>query len=515
MLGGPGTGKTTTALWTAREELVSPASAPWHRVLFLTFSRTAVGQIGRRAPDVFAGRPERIEIATFHGFAFRLLDAFGRYAGHGRASPKIQSPARARLFGAQPGRLTYDDLLPAAERLLSSSYFAGLVARRWPLVICDEFQDTSDEQWSLLRRLGQSARLLLLADPNQMIYTFVPGVGLHRLEAARGLATAVVELEPRSHRDPTGVIPAMAESIRRRRFLDAAVTEAIAADRLAIVPNIPEHQLAAAVLEQIERCRRDGVSSVGIFAHSNEAVATLSGGLTEARCDHVLVGLPESHAAALEAMSVLCQFAVGGASHDQARAALATFLTASTRGDLPPALAVDLVRGSAIEAGLNRRLSSLETQLQDAREGRIGELAALASKAWSRLRISSGGRVWRRAAPVFLAAAGSLASERAGPDSTEKLAALIERRLPRALLDFDSVGRSPVQLMNFHQTKGREADVVCLVYRENDWFGREREPFTRVSRVLFVALTRARQRAVVILPPRPHPLVAPFRELLA
>ncbi|HBZ69829.1 MAG TPA: hypothetical protein DEP35_08885 [Deltaproteobacteria bacterium] len=67
--------------------------------------------------------------------------------------------------------------------------------------------------------------------------------------------------------------------------------------------------------------------------------------------------------------------------------------------------------------------------------------------------------------------------------------------------------------MNFQQTKGREADVVILVYGDDDWFGREREPFPENSKLPYVSLTRARQSNVVLLPPDPHPVVAPFASL--
>ena len=69
--------------------------------------------------------------------------------------------------------------------------------------------------------------------------------------------------------------------------------------------------------------------------------------------------------------------------------------------------------------------------------------------------------------------------------------------------------------MNFHQTKGREADVVILVYRDGDYLAHYSagEPFEDPSRVLFVALTRAKTRVVVVLPTSPHPLVSPFAHL--
>lgn len=64
--------------------------------------------------------------------------------------------------------------------------------------------------------------------------------------------------------------------------------------------------------------------------------------------------------------------------------------------------------------------------------------------------------------------------------------------------------------MNFHQTKGREADAVILVYREGGFVAgwNEHEPFEEKSR--YVGLTRARVRISVLLPPNPHALIAPF-----
>jgi DNA helicase-2/ATP-dependent DNA helicase PcrA len=81
-----------------------------------------------------------------------------------------------------------------------------------------------------------------------------------------------------------------------------------------------------------------------------------------------------------------------------------------------------------------------------------------------------------------------------------------------ALITGDSPEIGSVQLMNFHQTKGREADAVILVYREGGFVAgwTEREPFEEKSRVLYVGLTRARERVTVLLPPDPHELVAPF-----
>jgi DNA helicase-2/ATP-dependent DNA helicase PcrA len=514
VLGGPGCGKTTAALWAARSLLEKDGTPPWQRVLFLTFSRAAVGQIARRLRGTLErGSDGRIEIATFHGFAYRLLAAFGRYAGHGPTAPKIQSPARARLLGQSAGRLAYDELISGASRLLATDLLTRLTSERWPLVICDEFQDTSDEQWDLLKALGRAARLLLFADPHQMIYTFVPGVGPQRLEQAKASAGRVIELEPQSHRDTSGVIPAMADSVRRRRFDDDSVTAAVGSGRLTILRDVTEEQVVETIVAEAKRASADGLRSLGIFAHSNEGVAHLSAGLGKARLDHVLVGIPESHVAALTAMTTLCQFAVGSAKRHDAHVELATFLTACSRGGSLPELAVDLVRGNGLDPGLARRFQNMEKALLTAGESTMQGLVELAARAWTRLGVTKGGRPWRRSAPVFQAIARPLLREAASAGAVAQLAAMVERRLPRALVDFDGALSSPVQLMNFHQTKGREADAVLLVYQNTDWFGKEGPPFPKTSRVLFVALTRARERVVIVLPTQPHPLVAPFASI--
>jgi len=65
-----------------------------------------------------------------------------------------------------------------------------------------------------------------------------------------------------------------------------------------------------------------------------------------------------------------------------------------------------------------------------------------------------------------------------------------------ALVSDGGFGSGVTTLMNFHQTKGREADGVLLVYREGDYLAdsRDAEPFTKPSRVLYVALTSEETR---------------------
>lgn len=68
--------------------------------------------------------------------------------------------------------------------------------------------------------------------------------------------------------------------------------------------------------------------------------------------------------------------------------------------------------------------------------------------------------------------------------------------------------------MNYHQTKGREADIVIHVFHDDDYFGNEAESFEELSRLLNVALSRAKERVIILLLPKPHPLVKPFGALI-
>lgn len=514
VLGGAGCGKTTVALWAARAELLRPNTKPWQRVGFLTFSRTAVDQIGSRSLAALAGLGDRVEVSTFHGFAYRLVRSFARYAGVGPAVPELQSEARAKLFGSHADRLRYDDLVPLALRVLRARRVRDLVAERWPLIVCDEFQDTSAEQWRLLRLLGEQGRLLLLADPHQMIYTFVPGVGPERLEVARGLADVIVELEAASHRDPSGAIPALADAVRQRNFAHDAVTAAIDGGRLRVRADVEDSELIDTIGEELRRVWRAGSRSFGIFGHSNEGVARLGYGMSEAGIDHVLVGLPDAQAEALTTMTTLLALAVGRAASSDMRESFAAFLTACSRGRQAPQLAVDLARGRPLPHVLSERIRAVEKEMETGGDA-TAVLDAVAG-AWDRLGILAGSRPWARAVPSF-AAAMHRASRLGlvGDGLLAQVRSEIDAMRIGALLESSGGRLPPTQLMNFHQTKGREADAVLLVYRDDDYLAdsRDREPFRDPSRVLYVSLTRARKEIVVILPPRPHPLIQPFAKL--
>jgi DNA helicase-2/ATP-dependent DNA helicase PcrA len=516
VLGGAGTGKTTAALWAARKALEAEGAPDFARALFLTFSRTAVEQIADRSQRV-GEIDNRVEISTFHAFALRMLRAFGAYAGRGRELPSIQTPTQRKLFGADPDLLTYDELVPAAIALMrSSERIRSLVAERWPLVICDEFQDTSEDQWQLLTLLGDTARLVLLADPNQMIYTFVPGVGPERLAWAREAAgDGVIELEEASHRDPSGVVPAMASAVRERAFDEEAVRHAVEVGALK-VRTATDADLVDVIVDEVRSARAAGYRSVGIYGHSNEGVAQLGAALTDAGLSHTLVGIPEAQGEGIASLLVLTRFGFAQADVVEVRVALATFLTACSRGSNAPRLVMLLAHDGELPPLFEDRLNAVLEQLAAAADDGLSAVAEAAAAAWEELGVTTGGLPWRRASYAFLAAVRSVDARALPIDATlAQLEAEVAVMRVGALFSDAGPRNRSTTLMNFHQTKGREADAVILVYREGDYLAQANamEPFTTSSRVLYVALTRARSAVKVLLPPNPHPLIAPFAAL--
>lgn len=515
VLGGPGTGKTTVALFAARKFLESAPLSPQPRVLFLTFSRSAVSQILSRAVGVLGPFTERIEVLTFHGLAYRLLRAFGQYMGYGGAQLSIQSEARAKLLGTDTSQLTYNDLMPLTLRLLRENKpVLHLCQSRWSLVICDEAQDTNPDQFELMQALS-APQYLLLGDVNQLIYEFVPGVSPERFEEICAWASKKITLDLGSHRDPSGRIPLLAEGIRTRNFDSPVLREAVADGYLTVVQAGESSATPSVLLEQIEQTLRTGSRDVGVFAHSNASVAEIANFLDEQDIDHILVGIPEAHAEALSAMIRQCQYAVDQASSEELRLGLGIFLTCVVRTKDTPPLALALAGRDLLPEGIENSIRQLERGLRATNDQMMGNLVELVSESWIRIAISAGRRSWRRAVAHFGRLARSLQSEPATAASVERLAFDVDAAHREALIDLNYSERSRIKLMNLHQTKGREADAVIHIFQDSDYFGRESEPFEKLSRLMNVAFSRARKRVIVILPPNPHAVIQPLENLLS
>lgn len=498
VLGGAGTGKTVCALAAANAHLTRSSTPTTDRVLFLSFSRAAVARIENSSRGVLGVERDRVDVSTFHALAYSIVRRFSSVIG--RPSAVLVSPAR-QLMGSAPGSIGYRDLIPLAlEILRAAPAVRAHVQERWGLVIVDEFQDTGDQQQEFLEELSHAGRQILLGDEDQCIYTFLAsdGVRVRRIRDASDLAgpDSTVVLPDVSHRDPTQVIPAIARAIQRRQFTSPALTEALASGRLVVHDPVALEDEVAAVGALVRALRKEGMG-VAVFTHHNDMLARLSDGLEQEGIEHEIAGLSDALACALDAQTAMLQFACADTHWEDVLDALAVFVTSAQRGGQVPQLARDIKAGTG-SSTLQSRLNELRTALDGAP---IDTALMVASDAHETVGLPSKSSAWHDAS-VLIGTMRARARRQLGPvapvQAVARTIAAAAREATYTALTESVVRPRAVQLMNLYQTKGREADATVVVLREGDWLGREGEPWSEASRLLYVVFSRARERVIIL-----------------
>lgn len=508
VLGGAGTGKTTTACAAARAHLERQETPD--RVLFLSFSRASVSRVLQRARGVIGPWASHVEVTTFHALAWSVVRRFGPILGH--QNPTLRPPAYHRLLN-DPDSLEYDDLIPLALDVMQASEAVRRhMQRRWGLVIVDEYQDTDDLQARLVEAISPRSRRIFRGDPNQCIYTFrsADGVRAERIEEAALAAGAegVVQLPPASHRDPTGLIPAIAQAIMLREFEHDAIKEGLRSDRLVVESVVEPDDEAEAVAVCVRALIEENLS-VGIYCHHNDMLASLSDRLQDEGIDHDIAGLSDALSLALLAQVEMCAYAGEQSEWSQVLQSLAVFVASAHRGSQVPPLARNILRGGS--GALARSLQALQASLDDTS---FEVAVTVAAAAHSDVGLPNKAKAWKQASALLRPMA---ARARRISDTRRAVLALAQDAAGAASGLLTDIADDPgdVQLMNLHQTKGREADATIVVLRATDFFGNnERHPYVNTSRLLYVVFSRARHRVVLLLVGRGHPAqVAPLASL--
>jgi DNA helicase-2/ATP-dependent DNA helicase PcrA len=195
------------------------------------------------------------------------------------------------------------------------------------------------------------------------------------------------------------------------------------------------------------------------------------------------------------------------------RTRLAVFVTSTVRGSRAPDLARMILGELPLPRGLAGRLDQIRSALAGSKS--LTGAADIAATAHAALGITRGGRPWDRAAKLLRPLTARAARRASGTSAALGLLDQAATRQRAGLLTHDAdADPAPVQLMGLYQTKGRETDATVVVLRSNDFFGTEPAPFPVGSRLLYVVLTRARHKTIVLLfghePPK---LVAPLARL--
>jgi ATP-dependent DNA helicase UvrD/PcrA len=222
ILAGAGSGKTRVITHRIAH-LVLDRAVPSQRILAVTFTNKAAGEMRTRAEALLGGSTLASWLSTFHSFCVRLLRresesarlprdftiydrddqlALVRQAMRDEAlAEKLHPPqrvlgwissrknGRTRRAGDEryegvatryaaalrdAGALDFDDLLLRAVALFDeASEVRDRYRERFQYVLVDEYQDTNRVQYDLIRHLaGQDGNLTVVGDEDQSIYSW-------------------------------------------------------------------------------------------------------------------------------------------------------------------------------------------------------------------------------------------------------------------------------------------------------------------------------------------------------
>lgn len=181
----PGTGKTFTGVYLAREAQRSGWIKGKQKALLLTFSRNARIQIEEEV-DRFVSAKELIKeefnsicVSNYHSFYFEILQKKRGFWGVGKFCPATIDEEKAQNSSVEEGRAgikrgtpRYNDFSKLIFQLLKNSPTLLLwLQAKYPFVVLDEFQDTDSIQWEILK-LWKPKQVAVFYDRFQMIHEF-------------------------------------------------------------------------------------------------------------------------------------------------------------------------------------------------------------------------------------------------------------------------------------------------------------------------------------------------------
>lgn len=188
IMGGPGSGKTTIALFKAKEMIEKGILKNGQKILFLSFARATISRVEEHAGSLVPKEiKSSIEINTYHGFIWSVLERHGyllidkplRLLPPHEAATKLAGVDKAHItqraheLFKENGIVHFDIFASLCKELLEkSNSLCKIICDIYPVIILDEFQDTNPDEWELIRLLGAHSTLIALADPDQRIYDF-------------------------------------------------------------------------------------------------------------------------------------------------------------------------------------------------------------------------------------------------------------------------------------------------------------------------------------------------------
>ncbi len=585
VLAGAGTGKTRVLVHRIAHLVDQRGAEPWS-VLAVTFTNKAAGEMRQRLRALLGARADAMWIGTFHSTCARLLrklgDAIGltrsfvifddddqmklieRLLKDGGLDDQVSARTilsrldRAKNRGVDPRSIktgSFDDIVERVYPLYQAqlaresavdfndlllktlNLFAGASAdklrTRFRHVLVDEFQDTNQMQYDLVRRLADATRnLTVVGDDDQSIYAWRGAEPRNLLDFDRDFPDArVVKLE-QNYRSTQTILDAANSVIARNRDRHAKRlwTDAGAGDPIELYAAGDERGEAYYVAQKIRQLLDDGPLSPSDFAilyRTNAQSRVLEEHLRAARVPAKVIGavsfferkevkdvigylrlLANANAdSAFERVVNVPSRGLGDTTVERLRAAakacgwgLYEAARSAARGELAG-------RGAGPRKKLQGFVELVEGLADVARQGAsVAEtIIQVVDRSGLRARLEAEDSSEARDRLDNLAELVTTATDFDDEtDQPQTIDAFLERIALAAPSD-QSADRDQVVLMTIHVAKGLEWPVVFLTGLEDGVFpslrGRDDQSedaaLEEERRLAYVGLTRARERLVI------------------
>ena len=525
---------------------------PGQEILFLSFTRAATRQLLLRCQDILGSKErEHIRIRTYHLFCMETLVSHGRLLCGRQVAFLYPEEERLRKstfqgdWNAERLRLSTEeglfcfDLFALAVANLFEQCIAvrQLLAKKYPLVIVDEFQDTDNNQWRIIQNFLKSTDVFCLADPEQRIFEYRRNVDPRRLETLRSENNLKeFDLGGANHRSPKGGILKFADAVLRNQSPLPRVSDV---RYVYYYGNEFASKCHAGVIWTLSELRQQGIEkpSVAILCRSNPFVLQLSAILSEHHqfngrklppVEHDVLWDADLSATAAQVVGSILEWPTKepqSAVYDSLL--LITNYYRLKNAASPSKAAVDNARkyNEAAEKIAEKKLPRIKAakellRLADKGLEYTGNPVEDWRKALDMLQtVKALNELHRDARMVRLfrvtdVLGSGLANVWMGMGSYNDASNIVKRILDRERLlaaERDSIG---CVLMTIHKSKGKEFDGVVLI--EGNYMSKffdeshEQPPYEQSRRLLRVGITRARSRVTIIRPRNALKLVGEY-----
>jgi DNA helicase II / ATP-dependent DNA helicase PcrA len=547
--GSAGSGKTTVALRKASLAINEGLASRHARVLFLSFANATVDRVADHATSQLTKEQRsRLEVGTYHSFAWTILRSHGYLLGAPR-SVRIMSQAEqnafsSRLLGSDAdmkaefrrqfetfGHVGFNEFAGIANEILSGNpSLLAAYTSAYPLIVLDEFQDTTDDQWALVRTLGEHSQLIALGDPDQRIYDFVEGSSETRFadfEAA--FAPVQVDLSAWNWRSPGSSITRFGRDSLRGRFEPPyEEVDVLFSDFPTLL------RLKLTLLEALKRVRESGGGTIAILTPTNALAVRVYDYISAPQTNPTLPALgidihttKEEGYAALIFIGAMLQIRQDDAYRDATVCdAMAHYMrtkstklsaTARDTANRLEGYATKVRAGAHVEVKIVKALRAVvDGSMTYARTGHVyadylAVVSLVAAAGVPEITAMAGYVRMLNLVTRGSALETSLASSWRANGSYVGASEIVREAVLQFQLTSSKRGSRDLIVMTVHRAKGREFDEI-IVYEERYAPLLNLKPTLRdvesARYALNVAVTRAKKRATVITPLNaPSPLL--------